>query len=133
MRGLRVVVFSCLIGACSGDGSDDFSGDDLHIVSQLPIRLPCGTQASFQLEADGGKPPYLWSVNLATNSRIPPGVQLTSSGVLISAGATSVCSIYTTPQVTVKDSEGRSATGSLSVCTGGETSEPVVQADACGR
>jgi hypothetical protein len=75
----------------------------LQIISPPPIPGVVGTLYNFQLDGNGGQPPYSFSV--ATGSSLPPGLTLTGSG-LITGTPTTAGNFAATVKIT--DSQGLS-------------------------
>jgi pseudomonalisin len=71
---------------------------------------PTGTAYTVTLTASGGTPPYQWAVT--SGSSLPPGLSLSSSGVLSGTPTTSGSYSFS---VTVTDSTGASATQSFQI------------------
>lgn len=55
----------------------DFIGPSI-VTGSIPD-LPLGQPAAFQLEAEGGQPPYSWAVTVGD---LPPGITLSEGGLL---------------------------------------------------
>ena len=93
------------------DASGAFVDRKLPLTVVEPIRVQTlalssavsGAEYSFQMLAEGGSPPYKWTVS---DGFFPEGLELFPSGIL--RGIPEVV-IRTTPTVRVIDSEGRSA------------------------
>ncbi len=56
------------------------SGGNLAITAPLPVAGQVGVSYSFQLSAQGGVPPYMWST--VDNTTLPAGLSLSAGGLL---------------------------------------------------
>jgi len=95
----------CLLSAC-GSGTSGAKVQPLTITSAAPppggVQIAYGAGGSgFSLAAAGGLPPYAWGWAAASGSALPPGLNLTPSG-LISGTPTSARNFSV--QVAVRDS-----------------------------
>jgi hypothetical protein len=79
------------------------SGGTLAITSTSPTAGQVGTSFTFQLIAQGGVPPYTWS--MADNTTPPPGLTLSSGGLL--SGTPTTAGQYN-PEFQVTDAENNS-------------------------
>ncbi|MEE8105095.1 MAG: hypothetical protein V3T86_06130 [Planctomycetota bacterium] len=71
-----------LLAACGGSGSDSTTITTLAIQTESLGQGNVGHAIFRQMQAQGGNPPYEWSVSTA-GDQLPEGISLTSAGVMI--------------------------------------------------
>jgi hypothetical protein len=101
-----VVLLSCLLLFGCGSG---MHGGALNISTNSLSSATMGTPYQVSLAATGGNPPYRWSI---TSANLPPGLALSSSGVISGTGMTAASATVT---FAVRDLFGGSASKAMVV------------------